>query len=160
MRAAKTADVAMMRVLLENGASPYVRLKRDHTTVLMVAAGLGWSYGSASYGGKPVSESAAVEAVELCLEHGVDINASNADGTTALHGAASKGADIVVQFLAANGARLDVRDKRGRTPLDVALGVGARTGLVQSSHESTVVLLRQLMADRTQAAGPSANQSR
>jgi ankyrin repeat protein len=159
MRAAKTADVSMMRVLLDHGADPYVRLKRDHTTVLMVAAGLGWSYGSASYGGKPVSERAAVDAVALCLDHGLDINASNSDGTTALHGAASKGADTVVQFLATKGARLDARDKRGRTPLDVALGVGARTGLVQSSHESTVVLLRQLMADGGKGSVPDARQA-
>ena len=61
----------------------------------------------------------------LCVEHGVDINAFNTTGQTAMHIAAGRGLDPVVKFLAENGARLDRTDKQGRTPLDVALGVGA-----------------------------------
>ena len=42
---------------------------------------------------------------------------------TALHFAAQKGSNPVVQFLADHGATLDVKDSNNRTPLDVANGV-------------------------------------
>jgi hypothetical protein len=44
-------------------------------------------------------------------------------GLTALHGAANRGSDDIIRFLVEKGARIDARDKEGRTPLTWAQGV-------------------------------------
>ncbi len=86
----------------------------------------------------------------MCLDAGVDINAANGQGQTALHAAALKGYDQVVEFLADHGANLEAKDRRGNTPLDEALGLGAGSGGFDGSrkdvHESTAALLKKLMA--------------
>jgi len=77
------------------------------------------------------------------------VNAADSNGRTALHGAAQKGYDQVVRFLASKGAALDVKDRRGLTPLDAAmgkLGNGGFDGSRADVHDSTVELIRQLMA--------------
>jgi ankyrin repeat protein len=85
-----------------------------------------------------VVEAATLEAVTIALEHGVDLHRTNADGDTALHAAAARGHDSVVVYLVEHGARLDVRNVNGRTPLDRA--TESRRG------DSTVELLRRLAA--------------
>ena len=65
----------------------------------------------------------ALEAVRIAFDAGADVNATNEDGLTAIHGAASNGADGVVQFLVSKGAKMDVRDKYQQTPLSIATGV-------------------------------------
>jgi uncharacterized protein len=143
MRAARSTDVGVMRLLLEKGANPNLATK-NFTTPLMFAAGLG--------GGRNRNEDDAVEALTLLLKGGADINAFNANGQTALHVAVER-SDRLVKFLAERGAELDLKDKDGRTPLDVALGVSAsafqgRRGAAPAVlRESTAVLLRQLMGD-------------
>jgi ankyrin repeat protein len=114
MRAAKSLDVPAMRVLLDAGSDPR-RANRAGATALMFAAGLGRSGTSAPM------EPAATDAVILCLEHGADINAMNAEGQTALHMAVEQ-SDALVTLLVERGAKLDARDRQGRTPLDLALG--------------------------------------
>jgi len=88
------------------------------------------------------SEAEALEALKLCVEQGMDINLANAKGETALHGAASRGADSIVKYLVAQGAKLNVKTKRGFTPLDIAMGKD-QFGL-PVPHDSTVELLRSL----------------
>src|SRR6202021_1077658 len=83
------------------------------------------------------------------LDAGADVNAIDNQGDTALHGAAQKGDDQVVQFLVDHGAKLDIKDKKGRTPLDAAMGLmgnGGFDGTRRDVHESTAALLRKLMA--------------
>lgn len=145
IRAAHSGDVMLMRMLLEHGADPKL-VTKNHTTALMSAAGVGWRDGKTRG-----TEAEVVEAVKICLEQGIEVNAANDNGDTAMHGAASRGADRMVQFLADQGARVDTKDKKGRTPLDVAMGVGADVGGVRAPHESTAALLRKLMGT-TQAA--------
>jgi ankyrin repeat protein len=141
MRAAKSTDVAAMRLLLENGANPSL-MTRNFATPLMFAAGLG--------GGRNRTEGAALEAVGLCLQWGAEVNAFDKTGQTALHVAVQR-SDAIVKLLAEHGAELDIRDKDGRTPLDVALGVqasafqGPRGAARTPVRESTAALLRQLM---------------
>ena len=65
----------------------------------------------------------ALEQMKLCLETGADVNAANSMGITAVIGAANRGSDDIIQFLAQRGAKLDVKDKEGRTPLVWAKGV-------------------------------------
>lgn len=147
MRAARTNDVASMRALLEAGADPLATLP-DGTTSLMIAAGLGYG-GLRGEGIRIVipTEAGAVEAVTLLLDRGVDIEAMNAAGNTALHGAVSRG-DAVVKLLAARGATLDARNVAGFTPLDLANGLGGRGGRGGVVRESTAALLKQLLAER------------
>ncbi len=85
-RAAQSDYVTVMRLLKEKGADPLLATN-DHTTALMVAAGVGWSDGQ-SHG----SQGDAPEALKLCLEWRGDVNAANDVGYTALHGAASSAA--------------------------------------------------------------------
>ena len=66
-----------------------------------------------------------LEAVTLLVEHGVDVNAFNANGQTILHNAAQRGQNSVIEYVAQKGAKLDRRDKQGRTALDIALGAGS-----------------------------------
>ena len=149
LRAAKAVDVPFMRALLEAGADPTLT-KKDRTNAAMLVAA-----GQANSGylgpGPDAAISATLEALKMCVDRGVDLNAFNTAGQTAMHVAAGRGLDPVVQFLADNGAKLDRTDKQGRTPLDVALGVGG--GAARGNNrgptgprESTAALLRQLIS--------------
>jgi ankyrin repeat protein len=149
-RAAKSGDAKLMKVLLEGGASPHAT-QADLTTVAMIAASGGGQRvypGSASVS-TPATEEDSLAAIALVVEAGADLDAFNMNGDTAVHRAAARGADSIVAYLAERGATLDMQDRRGRTPLDVALGVGGgRRGGPPQVHESTANLLRQLMQAR------------
>lgn len=125
-RAAKSNDLQLMKMLLDAGADPKLTLK-DRTTVLMIAAAGGAVVGAYAVA-IPVTEDSSIEAIKLCLDRGVDVNAFNTNGTTAVHSAVQRGAQKVVRFLAEHGAKLDMKNKQGRTPLDIAMGVGAAGG--------------------------------
>ncbi|HTW64217.1 MAG TPA: ankyrin repeat domain-containing protein [Bryobacteraceae bacterium] len=140
-RAAQSDDVAVMKLLKERGADPLIATK-DHTTPLMVAAGVGWSDGQ-SHG----SQADAPEALKLCLEWGGDVNAVNDEGYTALHGASFRGANEVVQFLVDHGAKLDVKNKDGRMPINMAEGMHIGPG-GWVEHDDTVALFHKLMAQK------------
>ena len=53
--------------------------------------------------------------MKLCHELGNDVNAVNSMGLTALMGAANRGSDDIIKFLVEKGAKLDLKDKEGRT---------------------------------------------
>ena len=119
--ASKVTDVEAMKVLLEGGADPLIP-SAENTTALMVAAGLDiWNPGEdgGSLGGQ---EEEVLEAVRMLVELGHDVNAVNDLGETALHGAAFRGVNIVVEYLVEQGARLDARDRNGWTPWAIAYG--------------------------------------
>ena len=67
---------------------------------------------------------------------------------TALHGAAERGFTAFVEFLVANGADLQAKDADGRTPLDLAKGIGERAFAARPAEPfpKTVALLESLMA--------------
>ena len=65
---------------------------------------------------------------------------------TAMHGAAARGFNAFVEFLAANGADLQAKDANGRTPLDLAKGVGGGGRGAAESFPKTVALLESLIA--------------
>ena len=145
MRAARNGDYAAMKILLAAGADPTVKQPRG-TTALMMASGLGRGLGvfAKDYG----TEADLRQAVELLVERNVDVNASTDDGITAIHLAAQGGLDSIVRVLAKAGAHLDVKDKRGRTPVDMAMGVGGRgrAGGPPPVYERTAKLLKELGA--------------
>jgi ankyrin repeat protein len=65
---------------------------------------------------------------------------------TALHGAAQHGFTPFVKFLAEHGADLQAKDANGRTPLDLAKGVGAPGGRGQAeAFPETAALLESLL---------------
>jgi len=146
LRAAKAGDSEVIKVLLAKGADPKLTTKFGMTPV-MAAAGLGTKEEDTT--GRKKTEAQAVASIQLCLDAGADVNAIDNQGDTALHGAAQKGDDQVVQFLVDHGAKLDIKDKKGRTPLDAAMGLmgnGGFDGTRRDVHESTAALLRKLMA--------------
>jgi ankyrin repeat protein len=147
MRAARKADVAAMRILLEHGANPSAAMKGGVTAV-MVASGFGGQVRFAEYNPHSGTEHDAAECVRLALAHGADVNAANSTGQTALHIAAAQRGDAFIRFLVANGARLDAKDAQGHTPLDVAMGLGGGGGRgrarAAAPREAIAALLREL----------------
>ncbi len=137
MRAARSADVELMRLLLDRGADPKLANK-DGLNALMLAAGNGWSDKIKG------TEAEALEAVKLCASLGLDVNAATDKGDTALHGAAGRGADSIVKFLVEKGANVNAANKRGLTPLDIAKGKGGPPGSSPNPRESTASVLSQL----------------
>jgi hypothetical protein len=146
MRAARSADLETLQLLLDHKADPN-KAANDHTTPV-IAAGAGM--GNRFAGGEEKPEPQFVEALKLLVEHGANVNAANDRGDTAMHGAAARGADLIVQFLADHGAKLNVKNKQNRTPLDVAKGIGGVANTGGSAHNSTVALIERL------SNGPSA----
>ena len=139
--AARTADVELMRVLVELGADPKMATA-DGTTPLMVAAGVG----SALPGEEPGTESEALEALKMTLALGADVNAVDATGNTAMHGAAYKHLPAVVQSLAAAGAKAEIwnrPNKDGFTPLQIAAGIQRGMNFVFSLE--TAAAIRKLL---------------
>jgi ankyrin repeat protein len=139
LTAALAGDVAVMRLLLKHGADPTIPTF-EGTTALMAAAGVNWVFDQ-TYDEGPA---ALLEAVQLCHELGMDVNAVNSMGLTALHGAANRGSDDIIRFLVEKGARLDVRDNEGRTPLTWAEGVFLATHPARPKPGS-IALIKSLM---------------
>ena len=129
----------IIRTLLAAGADQHLTTD-DGTTPFMVAAGLG----RATYTPREprgVRSESAEAAVRILLEAGADINAANEADFTALHGAAYRGLNEVIEYLVAEGADLDARDFRGRTPYRIAEGT-KQSFQFQSWPESAALLER------------------
>jgi ankyrin repeat protein len=109
----------------------------------------------------------------MCLDLGIDPNAVDSDGRTALHGAAHKGSVPVIQALVDHGAKMDTKDFGSRDttnpnqkaygrkwlPVEYADGI-VRVG-VQSSiaHPEAAALLRNLMKEKGLEVPPTATTS-
>jgi ankyrin repeat protein len=142
--AAKSVDLPLMRVLLELGADAKIATD-DNTTALMAAAGVGiWAPGE-----NPGTDDEALAALKLVYEAGGgDVNAIDDNGETAVHGAVYRAGSIaMLTFLIERGARLDVRNKKGWTPLIAADGV-EYTPNVLKRYPETAAFLRRAMAER------------
>ena len=138
MRAARSADLELMRLLLDKGADPKLANK-DGLNALMLASGVFWAEKIRG------TDAEALEAVKLCVKLGLDVNAATDKSETALHGAANRGVDSIVKYLVENGAKLGVKNQQGFTPLDIAMGKVSGVGVApKPPKESTVALLKQL----------------
>lgn len=138
--AARSADTELMRFLASLGADPKIP-NADNANAMIVAAGLG----TRSPGEDAGTESEVVEALQAALDLGVDINAVDNNGETAMHGAAYKNLPGAVQFLADHGAKIEIwnkKNKYGWTPLTIAEGY--RFGNFKPSPE-TVAVIRKIM---------------
>ena len=78
--------------------------RKEVTTALMAATGMG---GGTAWvqPARGEREALTLEAVKLAVELGVDVNAANTDGRTALDAAEALGYDTVVNFLVEKGAK-------------------------------------------------------
>jgi ankyrin repeat protein len=142
--AAKSVDLPLMRLLLEHGADPALTTE-DGTTALMAAAGVGiWAPGE-----NPGTEEEALAAVKFVYEaKGGLATDVDRNGETALHGAIYRAGSIpIAKFLIDKGARLDVKNAKGWTPLIVADGV-EYTPNVLKRYPDAAAFLRQVMAAR------------
>jgi uncharacterized protein len=121
LRAAKAADIPVMKLLLAHGADPSIHMKNGNTA-LMLAAGLGYRDGNMAVPTKDRgTPQEAIAAIQICLDRGADINAVGANGDTALHDAVSGRGDLdIIRYLVAHGASLQAKNTRGQTPLDAA----------------------------------------
>jgi ankyrin repeat protein len=118
--AADTADVPYLKLLLELGADPTFR-NIDEATPLMAAAGLG----TIAPGEEAGTEDECLEAMQLLLNLGADINAIDNNGESVMHGAAYKGSEKLVRFVSAQGAKVEIWNRHNRygwTPLLIARG--------------------------------------
>jgi len=117
--AARSGDVTVMKMLLEKGANPKIPTFGG-TTALMAAAGMNWTFAQTYDEGTD----RLLEATKLCYDLGMSVNDANSMGLTALHAAANRpGSDPIIKWLVEKGAKLDVKDNEGRTPLAWAEGV-------------------------------------
>jgi len=132
MRAARGGDALLMRILLDARADPGLVQKNKNTPIIL-AAGLHPKSGDNNpFHG---TEATVIDAIQLCLDRGMDINAVNEAGDTAIF--AAIGSPDVIRFLAERGARLDAKNRRGQTPLEAALRAS-------DPSEQSVAVLRQL----------------
>ncbi len=137
--AAKSGDIEVLRLLKQLGADPNINTGVN-ITPLMAAAGIAWASNQ-----DRASEEQALETVKFLVEEcGADVNFVADTGETAMHAAAYRGANSIVQYLFDKGAKLDVADKTGRTPLKIAEGV--EYGNSFAAMPETAVLLRKLGA--------------
>jgi ankyrin repeat protein/cytochrome c5 len=162
MRAARYGDAKLAQILLARGADPTLTTN-DGSNVLMLAAGVNLP---AVRGEDPSllhpSEDGSIEIIKMLLDRGTDINAANDQGLTALHGAVQRGlgsgngtGEKIIALLAERGAKLDIKDKKGRTPLELArAGQGQILNRVEDSGPAAL-LLAKLSGD-TVATAPNA----
>jgi ankyrin repeat protein len=135
----------ILKALLAAGAD--VRLTTDDkTTPLMAAAGLG--QGTFSPGRPRGTRSpSAEEAVAILIEARADVNAVNEASFTALHGAAFRGLNEVIQCLVDHGANINAQDFMQRTAYRIAEG-SKQTFQFQEWPE-TAEFIKTLGADTT-----------
>jgi ankyrin repeat protein len=120
-RAVRAVDLTTVKLLLDRGANPSQALT-DGSTPMMAAAGLGAPRG----GDEEVTEAGdrndPVDVLKALVDKGADVNAVSATGMTPMHYAVQRGNERIIEYLAAKGAKFDVKNKQGRTPADFARG--------------------------------------
>jgi ankyrin repeat protein len=146
--AARTADAELMRMLAALGADTRIP-NADNSTPLMAAAGLG----TRSPGEDAGTESEVVEAMQVLVDLGADLNAVDNNGETAMHGAAYKNLPAAVLFLADKGARMDIWNRENKfrwTPLTIA--EGHRFGNFKPSPETVAAFHRVMSSEHASAS--------
>jgi ankyrin repeat protein len=144
LRAAKTGDAEVVKLLLEHGANGKASVGRGITAILL-AANVGTSESDRT--GRRKTDGDAIETIKLLMKAGADINAADGQGRTAAHGAALWGLTGVIKFLHENGVDLTRKDSKGLTPLQTALGqaggfgFGGQAGVVREDTAKTIAEL-------------------
>ena len=153
--AAANGNSDAIRLLVEGRADPRITTA-DNTPPLLVTAGV---HRNPDVVLTPEEREHLVESAGLLLDLGADVNALGEYGWTALHGAAYNGFDEMIQFLVGKGAKMDIIDQFGQTPLSIAMavttaGIGADYFHVpRFPHPTTVDLLLKLGATPLEQSG-------
>lgn len=145
LRAAKSADLAAMKLLLNYGADASLSTSAG-INPLMTAASLASKESDTT--GRYKTEKDMIAAIRLCMAQGLDINAKANDGRTAIFGAATFGFTEVVRFLHEQGAIVDYQDSKGLSPLDAAMGKAGGYGFVGNDGvywQDTVELIQSYL---------------
>jgi ankyrin repeat protein len=168
-RAAYASDVAAMKLLVASGADPYIptmkpagrpftgegiRQVQDLSGVppvpyggpaispLHAASGVGYGEGFAANSHR-YAPTGFLPAIKYLVEElGMDVNASDHEGNTPLHLAASRGDNETIQFLVSKGADVMRVNREGNTTVDMANGPVQRT----QPYPETIKLLERLGA--------------
>jgi uncharacterized protein len=130
--AAQTADLELMKLLVELGADPLIQ-SADRTTSLMVAAGIGTDNPTE----EPNSDEECLAAVEYILSFNPPLNVVNGRKDTVMHGAAYRMLPEVVRRLHKAGADISLQkqeNNKGKTPIEIAEGF--RPGAFKPSPET------------------------
>jgi ankyrin repeat protein len=163
VRAAQSSDRALMQLLLDYGADPFIATENGDTA-LTAAGGIGWVEG-VTYE-HSVKEN--LETMRMLLDLGLDPNHANREGRTALMGAALKGRTEVIQLLVDRGAKIDTRDGGSRDTDNSVSRIAGHTwqaldyadGLVRAGVQSAInrpeaaALLRKMMTERGMPVPP------
>lgn len=140
--AADTADLPLMKLLIELGADPSLP-NIDGATPLLAAAGLG----TLAPGEEAGTEQEALEAVKYLLKLGGDVNIVDKNGETAMHGACYASFPKMVELLAEHGADITLwnrKNKYGWTPLLIAQG--HRPGNFKPAAETIAAVKKAMLA--------------
>ena len=124
--AAKYGEVEILRTLVERGADPLFVNESGVTTLQVAMGNAGSSLDNRRdrIGNAPpdpaAEERLTLKLAQLLIELGVDVNAADDRGQTALHHAVLKDFESVVEFLLASGADVHAMNRRQQTPLLLA----------------------------------------
>ena len=126
--AARYTQPGVMRLLVERGADPRFVHRSDRvvdgrggkayehqkqaTTALMAAVGMGGGGNAWVPVERNQRETLALDTVKLAVEYGIDVNAANVDGRTALDAAKTLKFERVTAYLLERGAKSGVPDKK------------------------------------------------
>jgi ankyrin repeat protein len=130
-QAARYGDTPIMRALAAAGANPRFAMT-DGATILIAAVAANSGFGTGDRRERYVgpgdtaatpeeNERVTYETAAAAIELGAEINATNQNGDTALHIAATQAVASVARLLVEKGANLEATNKRGLTPLGMAL---------------------------------------
>jgi ankyrin repeat protein len=161
IRAAKAADIPVIRLLLERGANAKAATRNGVTAVMMAA---NVNTREEDMTGRSKTQKDIIEAITLLVAAGASVNGGETtQGRTALHGAAMWGLTDVVKFLKERGADLSAMDRRGLTPLDHALGRAGGFGFDGTSgveRPETAKVIRELGGTEGKPTGAAAPERR
>ena len=167
-RAAYASDIEAMKLLIARGADPQITTIKGPTQArqqggtnagdptrlppmptgspgigpLHAAAGVGYGEGFAGNAHR-FAATGMMSAVKFLIEEvGVDVNAVDDDGNTAVHHAAARGDNEMITYLVSKGADVTKVNRGGLTTVDMANGPVQRT----QPYPETIKLLESLGA--------------
>ena len=155
IRAGKAADVTVIKLLLEKGANAKATT-RNGVAAVMIAANVAAREEDMTGRGKTQKD--IIEAIRLLMAAGGDVKGTDTQGRGALHGAAMWGLTDVVKFLRESGGDINLKDKRGLTPLSYALGQAGgfgfdgKSGVVREETANAIRALGGIEGKATAAA--------